>query len=535
MKKLVSLLMAATMCASLAACGGSSASSTASTAASTADSSAASSSTEAAATSSDPVSGGEINIPITDDPTTLQGWMVRNTNEMTVAPAIYETLMAYDNAGTPQPYLLESFEGDPEALTYTMVVKDGITFQDGTPLDADAVKWNLDYYKENGVLTGSYFSYVDNVEVVDEKTVVVHMSSWDALFDYGLARTCFICSPTAVEELSPDGFNETPVGTGPFKVTKWVHGEGIYTEAYADYWQGKPYLDSVNFKIYASTATQQAAMEVGDLDIMYLTGDAVTADSMEASGYTITNSSIPDSGHTLCFNSKADGPLTDVRVRQAIALAVDTESINAALLSNGKYGTSSTQWAVSTSGEYTDIEGYGYDVEKAKSLLADAGYADGFDLTINFQVGDFAKSVCQIIQAELGEIGINVTLNQIEVANYANYLGEWDGILYHPMGLSNGQYSQIAANMIPGARFGSETFLHDDESVGLINEAIVSDEATLKKDMAEVVDILFQQNVELYPVSIIYGTAVINPKVHGGDINAGQSKHADWHLVWKEA
>lgn len=210
MKKLVSLLMAATMCASLAACGGSSASSTVSTA----ESSAASSSTEAAATSSDPVSGGEINIPITDDPTTLQGWMVRNTNEMTVAPAIYETLLAYDSTGIPQPYLLESFEGDPEALTYTMVVKDGITFQDGTPLDADAVKWNLDYYKENGVLTGSYFSYVDNVEVVDEKTVVVHMSSWDALFDYGLARTCYICSPTAVEELGPDGFNETPVGTG---------------------------------------------------------------------------------------------------------------------------------------------------------------------------------------------------------------------------------------------------------------------------------------------------------------------------------
>lgn len=156
MKKLVSLLMAATMCASLAACGGSGTAASGSAAESTA---ASSSTTEAAATSSDPVSGGELNIPITDDPTTLQGWMVRNTNETTVAPAIYETLLAYDSTGTPQPYLLDSFEGDPEALTYTMVVKDGITFQDGTPLDADAVKWNLDYYKENGVLTGSYFSY----------------------------------------------------------------------------------------------------------------------------------------------------------------------------------------------------------------------------------------------------------------------------------------------------------------------------------------------------------------------------------------
>lgn len=89
MKKLVSLLMAATMCASLAACGGSGTAASGSAAESTA---ASSSTTEAAATSSDPVSGGELNIPITDDPTTLQGWMVRNTNETTVAPAIYETL-----------------------------------------------------------------------------------------------------------------------------------------------------------------------------------------------------------------------------------------------------------------------------------------------------------------------------------------------------------------------------------------------------------------------------------------------------------
>lgn len=537
MKKLVSLLLVAVICVSLVACGGAKTDATTPTTApaATTDNSNAPAPTQEEPTTSGPVSGGEINIPITDDPTTLQGWMVRNTNEGTVAPAIYETLLAYDNSGIPQPYLLESFEGNAEALTYTLVVKEGITFQDGTPLDAEAVKWNLDYYKENGVLTGSYFKDVDSVEVVDDKTVVIHMANWDALFNYGLARTCFICSPTAVEKLGADGFNETPVGTGPFKVTKWVHGEGIYTEAYADYWQGKPYLDAVNFKIYASTATQQAAMEVGDLDIMYLTGDAVTADSMEAKGYKITTAAIPDSGHTLCFNSKAEGPLTDVRVRQAIALAVDVESINAALLSGGKYGTSSTQWAVSTSGEYFDIEGYGYDVDKAKSLLAEAGYEDGFDLTINFQVGDFAKSVCQIIQAELGEIGINVTLNQIEVANYANYLGEWDGILYHPMGLSNGQYSQISANMIPGARFGSETFLHDDESVALIKEAVSSDAATMKKDLGRVVEILFQENVELYPVSIIYGTAVINPALHDGNINVGRSKSADWHLIWKEA
>jgi ABC-type transport system substrate-binding protein len=538
MKKVLAVLLSTAMVVSLTACGGKSETTSASSDSKTetAATTAAAAATEAAQTTdSEPVSGGTLNIPITDDPTTLQGWMMRNTNEGVVAPAIYETLLVYDAAGTPQPWLLESFEGDADALTYTMVVKDGITFQDGTPLDADAVKWNLDYYKENGVLTGSYFNEVESVEKVDDKTVVVHMSSWNALFDYGLARTCWICSPAAVESLGADGFNEAPVGTGAFKVTKWEHGQGIYTEAYEDYWGGKPYLDNVNFLIYASTATQQAALEVGDLDVMNLAGDAVTAEALRAKGYNITNAAIPASGYTICFNSLADGPLQDVRVRQAIAYAVNSEAIAQALLGNGVYGSFSTQWALPTSAEYNDeVTGYGYDVEKAKELLKEAGYENGFDLTINFQVGDFAKNVCQIIQQQLADLKINVTLNQIEVANYANYLGEWDGILFHPMGLGNGQFSQVSANMIPGARFGSGTFLHDDKSVGLIEEAVKSDRETLSKDLKEAVKVLFQDNVELYSVAITYCTAVTNPKLHG-DYGVVRQYYANWNELWKEA
>ena len=121
--------------------------------------------------SAEAVKGGTVNIPITGDPTTLQGWMLRNTNEGVIAPAIYETLLRYDENGVPKPYLCESFEGDPENLVYTIVLKQGITFQDGTPFNADAVVWNLDYYKANGTLSGSYFSQYESAEAVDEYTV----------------------------------------------------------------------------------------------------------------------------------------------------------------------------------------------------------------------------------------------------------------------------------------------------------------------------------------------------------------------------
>lgn len=148
MKKLVAMLLVFTMSISLAACGGNKSSESTSgeskaNESTVGDTKAAEENTAASVENSgEPVSGGTVNIPITDDPTTLQGWMLRNTNESALAPAIYETLLRYDETGKPQPFLLESFEGDPEALTYTMVVRDGITFQDGTPLDAEAVKWN---------------------------------------------------------------------------------------------------------------------------------------------------------------------------------------------------------------------------------------------------------------------------------------------------------------------------------------------------------------------------------------------------------
>jgi len=516
MKKLVALSLVLIMLFSLAACGQK-----------TPTSSAAPS---AAPSEEGPTSGGTIAIPINDDPTTLLGWKLRNSNEQVIQPIIYEFLMKYDATGKPQPYLLESAVENPEELTYTLVVRDGITFQDGTVLDAEAVKWNLDNYKEKGVLSASYFSKVDNVEVKDSKTVVVHMTEWDSQFLYGLARICAICSPTAVKELGEEGFNEKPVGTGPFMVKEWKHGEGIYTVRYDNYWQGKPYLDGVNILKYATTATQQAALQAGDLDVMYLSGDPTTAEALAAKGFTVVNSIIPQTAYTICFNSLADSPLKDLRVRQAIAYAIDAKGIADALLGNGKYGEASTQWALPGSSQYADIPGYAFDVEKAKSLMKEAGYENGFELTINYQVGDFARNACQIIAQQLSEIGITLKLNEIEVANYANYLGEWDGLLFHPMGVVNGQFSQISANMIVGALFGSKAFLHDDKSITLINEAIKADEATAEAKLKEVVKILFQDNLELYTIAIAKSTAVINPKL----MDSGLSEIVPYYgTLWK--
>ena len=487
------------------------------------------------AAAEEPVKGGTLNIPITGDPTTLQGWLMRNSVEGVIQSAVYETLMVCDANGVPQPYLCESLEGDPANLTYTIKMKPGITFQDGTPCDAAAVVWNLDYYKENGAQRAAYFGQYESAEAIDDLTVVVHLSSWFSLFNYGLTRTCLMCSPTAVEALGADGFNEAPVGTGAFKVTKWAHGEGIYTEKYTNYWQGEPNLDAVNFVIYSSTATQQAALEKGDLDVVNLSGDAVTAEALAAKGYTLTNAVIPATGYTLCFNTQAATPLADVRVRQAICYAIDAETIVNALL-QGKYGTFSNQWAIPGSAEYNEaVVGYGYDPAKAQELLKEANYDSNYVLKINYQVGDFMGQLAQICGAQLEAVGIKVELNAIEVANYVNYFGEWEGILFHQMGLQNGQFSQVSANMVTGINFGSKTFTHREDTQELITAAKeATDQAVMSEKLKETVRILFDETVDLYTVAITYTTAVTSPKLHG-DYGTVLASRATWHELWKEA
>ena len=488
----------------------------------------------APASAEEPVKGGTLNIAIPNDPTTLQGWLMRNSTEGIIQSTVYETLLAFDASGVPQPYLCESFVGDPEALTYTIKMKPGITFQDGTPCDAAAVVWNLDYYKANGAQTGAYFGQYVSSEAIDDLTVVVHLDSWNALFNYALTRTCLMCSPTAVEKLGVEGFNEAPVGTGAFKVTKWEHGVGIYTEKYANYWRGEPNLDGVNFIIYGTTATQQAALEKGDLDIMNLSGDAVTAEALAAKGFNLTNAVIPATGYTFCFNTQAQTPLADVRVRQAICYAIDAETIVNALL-QGKYGTFSNQWAIPGSAEYNDaVVGYGYDPAKAMELLKEANYDSNYVLKINYQVGDFMGQLAQICGAQLEAVGIKVELNGIETANYVNYFGEWEGILFHQMGLQNGQFSQVSANMVAGILFGGKTFTHRQDTQDLIAAAKqATDQETLSKNLKETVRILFDETVDLYTVAITYTTAVTTPKLHG-DYGTVLANRATWHELWKE-
>lgn len=478
--------------------------------------------------------GGTIVLPMDSEPSTLVAWKMRNDVEDYIASILYEPLLKCDENGAPQPYLVDDFIPDAEALTYTIKVKPGVKFHDGSDLDAEAIKWNIDNYVENGILTSSFYSNVESVEIVDESTVVIHMSAWDSLLPYAMTRTCFMSSQKAFEEGGEAGLEAMPVGTGAFKFDSWEHGTRINFVRFDDYWQGKPYLDGVKMEVYSETLVAQAAMEMGELHAMPST-DFDVADEMSGKGYGVIKSAIPAKAFTLNYNSAADGPLKDVRVRQAISYAINGQVIVDTLCSG--YAEVSNQWALEGTEQYNDeLKGYEYDPEAAKKLLAEAGYPDGFETTLTVRSYDLVVDTAQILIEQLAEVGIKVNLNPIEPANYSTYLSNWDGLLLHTMGVSNSQYSQMSACFVQGVTtgLGVEGFIHPDDT----NEAIMKARSTggeeSEKMFREAVRLIFDEHCMVKPIFITYNVTVVDPKLHDSEINALAPNTNTLYKAWLE-
>lgn len=499
MKKLIALLIAALMVFSMFACGSGAASTAPSGGSSSSDSgkveiqgnqSAFSVGTETqkteeapkaedAAPAAEPAAepapavekkaGGVLKI-VGGTPTTRAWYDIRGIMAIAQFAYIYETLVRYDSTGAPEPFLAESITPDADALTWTIKLKDNIYFTDGSKLTAEVVAWNLDYYKEKGVLKDSYFKYYVNSEAVDELTCVCHFSNWDSLFDYSLCRTVLIASKQAFDEHGEEWLNENPIGTGPFKQKEFNADVSWIFEKNENYWQGEVLLDGIESITYQQALVAAQALNAGDVQIQLTEDYNLVEQLRNFSGLKAKASDLPSYYYTLCFNMRPreDGtpdPFQDVRVRQAVAYLVNVDQIMDTLTFG--YALKTNQWAPPGGQFYNpDVVGYEYNVEKAKALLAEAGYADGFKTQITTSANTVIISIAQIIIEELAKVGIECELNQVEGAAWVNYIGDWDyGMFIHQMGAEAGAASQYSTTFYnyEGFGLGVGSFLIGDE------------------------------------------------------------------------
>lgn len=351
----------------------------------------------------EPTQGGSVVVGKTQDLVSLDPHAVTDAGTRDVVFNLYEGLVKATPDGELKPAVASDYTISEDAKVYTFTLRDGITFHDGSAVTVDDIKYSLERFAEEQS-DSSAFSIVEDVVIADDKTVEVHLSEGNSEFLPEL--TCGII-PASNEDVTGN-----PIGTGPFKFVSYAPGENLVMERYDGYWGEKAYLDQVTFKFVADVETAFMELQAGTLDILnYLTADQV---STLGDDFTIVNGSM-NLVHAMYLNNDYE-PLSNVKVRQALCYAVDRQSINDFLFGGASrlIGTHMIPSLTKYYNEETESL-YEYNPEKAKELLAEAGYPDGFELSIMVPSAYSQHvSTAEIIAENLKAVGIDAKLELVE-------------------------------------------------------------------------------------------------------------------------
>jgi len=458
-----------------------------------------------ASTTTGPKTGGTLKILITNDPASLDDTTFRATQTF----YFYETILGKDAEGNYFGQLIKDYEADIPTLTYTLNMRDDdIYFHDGSIMTSEVLAWNINEYKRVGVFAAS-FNKIDFAEAVDDKTVVIHLKEWDMLLPNCLARMCKPVSKQFIEKYGYEGLKTMESGTGPFQLKNWERDSALQTVRFDKYHEGAPILDGVDYIIMPSADVALLAFQSGEVDIL---SDSRLAYEQVSKLKTLKDTTVYEAargGHayTLGFHCQSpEDPFYDVKVRQAAALAIDVDAIGQAY-TEGMYFPGSTQWSVNDYAYSSpNVVGFEYNPEKAKELLTEAGYPNGFKTVIHVQTQFQGAAV--YVQSYLKAVGIDAQINQIDTANFSTYIGGWrEGMMIHTVGVANGQEYQLltAARSDNPSGYGAKSFKHTAELDAIVKKAYNSDVPGSWAPTQRAAEIWFQEDVSAYVLFLTKG------------------------------
>jgi len=384
---------------------------------------------EPTAAEAEPAAEGVIIVGLQAEPTTLDSQQISDYNSHRAAYGLYDMLLRFKDESTEvEPGLAESWDVSEDGLEYTLSLRKGIKFHDGTDFNAEAVKFNLERqidpnhpYHDTGEFPYAEFTWgmVQSVEVVDEYTVKFILKDRFAPFLNHLAmHPAAMASPAAIQKYGRD-FSINPVGTGPFKFVSWTPGVEVVLEKNPDYWRGDVTIDRVIYRPIIEDQSRLTELEAGSINFMV----NVPPDDLERLRQDPRFTLVEQPGmHTwwVAFNHTRP-PFDDVRVRQAMNYAVNKQAIIDNILQGT--GVLAVNPLPPVVWSYTDdVQRYDYDPEKAKQLLTEAGYPDGFSCV--FWLPESGSGMQQpvtmgtAIQADLSAVGIDCEIQTFEWGTY---------------------------------------------------------------------------------------------------------------------
>jgi peptide/nickel transport system substrate-binding protein len=359
---------------------------------------------------------GTLTIGLTTDIATVELPYAPERQSTNAAQTLYDTIVFAEADGTYSPMLAESWETSEDGRTYTFKLRQDVTFHNGEPLTADAVVYSWQVYSQPEVTYASNWTIADNVEKVDDYTVNISTEEPNALLLSYLASWSII-PPQHHAEVGKEAFAQAPVGSGPFMFKEWIKGDHLTVVANPNYWRkGYPKVAEVVFRFMPESATRVAAVQTGEIDLAPRLS-AEEADTLRGiEGINVISYPV-DRVYYVAFNNISTGldtPIMDVRVRKALAHAVDVQTIIDTIFSG--YATRAVGFVAPGNLGYQSVEPVAYDPDLAQQLLTEAGYPDGFAIGMACPEAAYPSinEVCQAIQGYLSEAGINVDLQLME-------------------------------------------------------------------------------------------------------------------------
>ncbi|ASN06213.1 glutathione ABC transporter substrate-binding protein [Virgibacillus necropolis] len=366
--------------------------------------------------------GGTLKIAIQADATNLDPHFITNIPSANIIyQKVYETLVAFNKDMEIVPKLAKEWKQIDEN-TWEFKLNEGITFHDGAPFNAEAVKATFDRLLDPATESPQRdkLSMIEEVKVIDETTVQLLLNApYAPLLSILASNEGSIISPKVISE-NPESLAAHPVGTGPFTFESWNSGQDITLVKNEDYWGEKPNIDKVVFQVVPESATRLAMIETGEAHIT----DQVPVSEIERINNSDTLNLYRTDGlavEYVGFNTQ-NAPLDNVKLRQAISHAIERSAIIDGIYNN--IGTlANSAMSPKVFGYSENIEPYEYNINKAKELMKEAGFEDGVSLTLITSDRKERVSMAEVIKSQLKGIGVDI---EIQVLEYGAYISAVD-------------------------------------------------------------------------------------------------------------
>lgn len=330
-----------------------------------------------------------------------------------IQDSMFDMLVRRDTQGKFAPSLALSWE-NPDETTWKFVLRKDVKFHNGNPFTAADVKFTFDRIQSDKALASKMagnISTITSTVAVDDFNVIFKTTAPDPTFLARLAEVPIVDKET-VEKMGLEAFAKAPVGTGPFKFVEWKKDQQVVMERYDGYWKGKATIKTLVWRPIAEPAVAVSELQLGNIDIAY---QQITIDSLaqiEAQGNKAIG--VPSVRYLYGVFDMAQKPVNDPKVRLAITYGIDLDTIIKDLLKGHARRISQPADAL-TFGYNPDLKPFPYDVAKAKQLLTEAGYANGF--TMNCETRTAFKSVLEVVAQQLSKIGVqcNIIIDETSV------------------------------------------------------------------------------------------------------------------------